>query len=634
MDKQAFSQRKLVTIGIITAAVVLFFALNIFAGNQFKAKRIDLTERKLFTLSNGTKNILSQIGEPITLKFYYSKKLATGLASLDSYAKQVREVLTEYQRLSNGKIVLQEIDPVPFSEDEDMALGYGLHGVPMDEAGSAFYFGLVGTNSTDTENHIAFFQEDREAYLEYDITQMVYQLLHPKKPTLGVMTSLPIMGNSHDLFGHGHVHNQVEPWRIWSQLNALYDVQLLPTAGAVIPGNLDLLLVLSPEGLDEASLYAIDQYVLRGGHLLGFFDTFIETSLNSHAVKAEETAALNKLLKAWGVELAAGKVVADRQNSKKVWFSKDDRRQTVDYPFWFDVKKNGLNSDDIITGNLDLLTMTTPGYFEFTGGSSTRITKLVSSSEDATTFAADDVKAYQEDPASLNRTYQKDSKVYPIAVRIEGNAKSAFPYGQPGDDVRKSQAHLTASKQGINVVLVADVDLLYDKFWLRKQSFLGQQIVLPVASNGNLLFNAVDNLIGSSDLAAVRSRSAFARPFTTLQEIAKAAQVRYHDKEKILLERLKETEKRLQHLNDNAGDAESIILSAAQKLEIESFRQEHLAIRKQLREVQHELQRDIEDITTRIKVVNIALMPILVGVAGLAIAWLRIRNRRKRGGAC
>ena len=619
-------KQKLLTTSSLIIALCMLFLINIFCQYAFTNQRLDLTEHKLYTLSTGTKNIVSQIDEPITLRFFYSKKLSNGLASMNTYAAEVRELLAEYVRLSHGKIKLIETDPEAFSTDEDAAIGYGLQGVPVDESGSNFYFGLVGTNSTDIEKNIAFFQTERETYLEYDVTQMIYQLMHPQKPKVGIISSLPIQGMHANYYGQGNS----APWAIWEQMSQFYDLQMLQANLKEIPKDINVLMLISPQGLTDSALYAIDQFVLGGGRLLGFLDTYSEANPTSQVVSDEDVGKLNTLLKSWGVQLNAHQVVADKHNGKQVWFNHESRQLLVEYPFWFDLHKDQLRTDDIITGNLDNLTLATPGFFSFNKDKSQNlvIDTLLSTTQDAAEFRAEEIKSYQTAPEKIMQSYQGTHKSYPLAVRIQGIAKTAFPEGNPDKESLSALTGLTQSHDKINVILVSDADMLMDRFWLRAQNFLGQQVVLPVASNGSFLMNAIDNLSGSADLISVRSRGQYLRPFTTLRSLQQHAEEQFQSRQNELATALKDAEERLKKMNDHKVEGNKLILSQAQQAEIDNFRKQAVTIRQQLRDVQHELHKDIESLMTRIKVIDIGLMPLLIGLAGLGF-WMhrkRIAN--------
>ncbi|MCG8691624.1 MAG: GldG family protein, partial [Minwuiales bacterium] len=247
--------------GLIIAAV-LFFAVNILSDALFRSARLDLTESRLYTVSEGTRNVLASLEEPLTLRFFFSSKIANNVPQLRTYGNRVRDLLEEYAALSDGMIRLEVIDPEPFSDAEDRAVEFGLQGVPATAAGDLFYFGLAGTNTTDDTEVIAFFQQEKEQFLEYDLTKFVYQLTEPDKPVVGVITSLPLE------FGPGGLQaamrGQSQPYGILEAMRQFFEVRILKAGETEIEEGVDVLVLLHARNLTDQTLYAIDQFVLGG----------------------------------------------------------------------------------------------------------------------------------------------------------------------------------------------------------------------------------------------------------------------------------------------------------------------------------------------------------------------------------
>ncbi len=265
--------RRLYAIVAISLAAVIFVALNIAADTTFTTSRLDLTQTGVYTLAAGTKHIIANLQEPITLKFFYSKKVAAGYAQINTYAERVRDLLEEYAARSHGKIILEEIDPEPFTAAEDEASADGLSGAPTD-SGDQVYFGLVGTNTIDGQEVIPFFAEDREAYLEYDISALLYRLSTPKKPVLGIISSLPLDTGAGGM--QAALQGQARPYMAYEELSQTYATKMLDANFAGIPRDIDVLMIVQPGAMTPAQLYDIDQFVLRGGHALVFVDPMSE----------------------------------------------------------------------------------------------------------------------------------------------------------------------------------------------------------------------------------------------------------------------------------------------------------------------------------------------------------------------
>jgi ABC-type uncharacterized transport system involved in gliding motility auxiliary subunit len=639
MNKQILSSTSLII------ALALFLAVNIASDAGFKSLRLDLTENQLYTLSEGTKNILQNIEEPITLRLYLSEKLATGLPSINSYAVQVRELLQEYQRLAGDKLQLKIIDPEPFSEQEDRAVGFGLQGIPTDEANTTFYFGLAGTNSTDDEQIIPFFTPSRAEFLEYDVTQLLYQLAHPKQKVVGIMSGLPIMGSSTP-FAPSNENNQ--SWMVVEHLRQQFEVRELKTDITEIPDDVNVLMLVYPKGLSDATLYAIDQYVLNGGHALVFVDPYSEayqppTDPNNPlaGMQMPRNSELTRLLEAWGVDMETDKTVGELQTAQKVQVRKGSGASVITYPVWMNLDDNRyFNKENIITAKLGNIMLGTPGALTKKDGSKIEFTPLIQTGDKAMKIATNKL-GFFADPESLVRDFKSEAQ-FTLAAHITGKITTAFADGKPKadkdeededtaeDENKADDEHLTESVGPINLIIVADTDLLEDKFWVRVQNFLGQRIALPHAVNATFVANAIDNLSGSNDLISVRNRGNFARPFTLVEEIQREAEQKFREKEKELLARLQETDQKIQQLQrQKKQDSNKLMLSIEQQQEIDQFRQEKIKIRKELRHVQHQLHKNIEQLNNQMAFINIGLMPLLIGFGSLTLSMWNRRRRKK-----
>lgn len=588
-------------------AIALLLAVNIISNTTLTSARLDLTDNKLYTLSQGTKNILANLEEPITLRFYLSKKLASGLPAVSHYTVRVRELLEEYQRLAGNNINLHIIDPEPFSEAEDSAEGYGIQGVPVDNSNTKFYFGLAATNSTDDEKVIAFFSPNREEFLEYDLTQLIYQLNNTKKTVVGLMSSLPIQGD------------RDSSWMIVDHLSQLFEIRQLETE---IDEDVDVLMLVHPKDLSDDTLYAIDQFVLKGGKAIVFADPYSEAYKPPTdpknplaAMQAPRNSDLSKLFDAWGIEIVAEKVVGDLRAAKKVQMQKGNSAIVVTYPVWMDLNaKHNFNKSDIITAKLDNMILATPGAIVKKGDVATKIVPLIETSNMAMKIDVKKLGMFSQ-PEDLARDFKQEGK-FTLAARVTGKVKTAFPDKE--NSVKESD---------INVIVVADTDLLEDKFWVRVQNLFGQRLAMPHAANATFVSNALDNLSGSTDLISVRNRGTSTRPFTKVAEIQQTAEFRFREKERELQARLEQTEQKINSLQTDKQSGNELSLNIQQQQAIVGFREEKIKIRKELRNVQHALQKDIERLETQMMFFNIGLMPILIGMLGI---WFGMSSRRRR----
>jgi ABC-type uncharacterized transport system involved in gliding motility auxiliary subunit len=641
-----FSRRTLALLSL-ASALVLFVSVNVIAGHVLRSARIDLTSGRIYTLSEGTARTIAEIQEPITLRYYFSRRLGDEIPSYGIYAQRVRETLEEYAARAKGKIDLQVIDPEPFSPDEDRAVALGLQGVPLEQGGEKVYFGLAATNSTDDQELIPFFQPERERFLEYDLTKMIHSIARPKKTVVGLVTALPMEGD----FAAALQGQPLRPYAIVSQLRQLYELRTISTEFDKVEPDIDVLLIAHPQGLSDKTLYAIDQFVLGGGRALVFVDPHSETQQmhpNRYAPPGGPSDSnLEPLFKAWGVELEPKVVVGDRQAARKVNIGSSVSPMPLNYVAWLQLKDNALNHDDLVTGDLDQINMASAGVLKPVKDAKTSFVPLIQTSADAEEIPVDKVEG-MPDVAGLLDDFKPTGERYTLAARISGPAQTAFPDGppKPKEEQKSSEAppaadaakkddpakadetpQLKEAKQPINVIVVADTDVLDDRFWAQTSDFFGQQVVVPTASNGDFVANALEVLAGGNDLISLRSRGTAARPFVVVDRIQRAAEAQNRANEKALEDKLKATEDKIKDIQQNKEGA--VTLTAEQSQAIDNFRGEMLRTRQQLRVVQRALRQDIDHLKAELEFFDIAFIPILVGIVAVVLGAVRI-NRRKR----
>jgi ABC-type uncharacterized transport system involved in gliding motility auxiliary subunit len=615
--------------GALIALALLFVGLTLLFNFALRGWRLDLTENRLYTTAPGTDRILASIKEPINLYFFYSEKTAQQLPQLKTYGTRVREFLEELSARSNGKLHLHVIDPQPFSEEEDRAAELGVRGAPVGASGSQFYFGLAGTNATDGHAAIEFFDPNKEQFLEYDVVKLIYQLANPKKPVVAWLSSLPMDG-AFDPQGGG----MREPWVIYSEAKQLFDIKPLePTATRIDPDT-NVLVLVHPKKLSPATEFAIDQYALRGGHILVFVDPLAEAD-NSGAdpqnpmasMTADKSSHFGALLNAWGVQFNPGLVVADRGHALSVTMRQGE--DPVLHLGVLGLDKDSFTPDDVITAGLSNVNVATAGALEPVKDAKTRFESLLQSSTDAELLPVERFRMLM-DPASLLDGFKPSGRRYTLAARVSGMVHTAFPAGPPaGVTLPAGQLDLKASTKPLNLIVFADADMLSDFLWVRAQDFFGQRMTQAWASNGDLVQNALDNLSGSADLISVRGRASFTRPFERVEKLRRAANERFHAKEQELERELQSTEEKLTALEAKGGDkpAGALIVTPEQELEIAHFQQEKLRIRKDLRAVRAGLDADIKGLGATLKIVNIIVVPALFAALALLIAYWRRRAR-------
>ncbi len=612
-------------LGLVALALSFIVGMSLI-NSVFRGLQLDLTENRLYTLSEGTGKILGKIAEPVHIYLFYSDKATANIPALRTYAGRVREMLETFASRSEGKLVLQVIDPLPFSEEEDRASGFGLRAINAGNSADPIYLGVAGTNSVGDDDIIPFLDPAKEAFLEYDLAKLVHTLANPKKPVIGLLTELPLTAEFNPMS-----RQPGQPWVIAEQMRQLFDVRQLDAGLEEIADDIKVLMVVHPKDLPDATLYAIDQFVLRGGRALFFVDPFAEVDQGDPADPSGGSRASNlkRLLDAWGIHVDDSTAVADDRYAMTVGLGTDSR--PVRHLGVLGIEPAAMSPDDIITSNLNLMTFAFPGHITRDENAPASMLPLVESSELAGLVPAD-MLAVMSDPEMLHADFAPTGERYVLAARLSGKVPSAFPNGlpaPPGSPPGTPEGHLAAAAEPVNVVLVADTDLLADQLWVQSQDFFGQRVHTAFANNGDFVINALDNLLGSGDLISIRSRATFQRPFTRVQDLRREADARFRSAEQRLQTELQETEIRLGELQASRADQSAQILSPEQQAEIERFQTRRLQLRKELRQVQRGLDRDIERLGSLLKVLNITVVPLLVSGAGLLLVMLRRRAQRR-----
>lgn len=659
--------RRGILIGTLIVSFLFLAALNALSNVGVRGLALDLTQDKTFTLSEGTYKTLREMQEPVTLRFFYSTKLGETVPTYGAYATRVRSLLERYAALSRGKIRLEILNPASFSEDEDRAVAFGVQAVPVDQSGEQVFFGLVGTNTVDESDKIAFFHPNREPFIEYDLTRLIRNLSSPNRKVVGVITSLPLQGQ----FTPGGMQ---PPWPIFNEIGGVFETKMIGDVDK-IPDDVDVLLIAHPAGLDDKALFAIDQYILKGGKAVVLVDPVPESAPRRRTMfgggMVGPGSDIPKLFKEWGVEIKAEKVATDADRALRVNAADQSGRPVAArYVAWLDLRAgigttNNINRNDPITAGLNQIIMASSGIILKAKDGTTRITPLLFTTATGSETDANKLRM-QPDVLGLLREYQPGKEQLNLAVRINGKVKSAFPDGAPKpkeepkkeetkkeepkkeeakkeeppkegekkeepkkEEAKKEDPPLKESKGDIDVIVVADVDFMQEQFWAREQNFFGETIRIPYTGNADFLMFALDQLSGANALKGLRGKGIAARPFTKVEQLQSDAEKRLRAQRADLEKRYKEIQDKLKDVRTKGADGK-IELTAEQQTAVVEFTRELLRIRREQRAVQFEARRDYETMDRTLKLANVGAVPVVVGLIAIFVGLVRHKRRRRR----
>ena len=655
------------TAGLVAIAVFVLLAVAVIS--MLPSLRIDLTEDNLFSLSDGTRNIVSSLDKPIEMIFFYSDSATEDVPQIRSYATRVQELLHEMVLASNGNLSFRVVDPEPFSEDEDLATEFGIQAVPITQGGVEVYFGLVVAEKVDeamagmvprVSETMGLIRPDQEEFLEYEFVKLITRVESPDRQVVGIITDLDIDGGFNQAFGQ-----PTPPWMIMEVVRQLYETRRISPEDGRIDDDIDILMLIHPVELSEQMLYAIDQHVLRHGKALVFLDPNADSKIQASeygiTIPAGIGSDLPKLLTAWGISYDKNKVLTDSDLALRVVFGQGQR--PAPHLGMLGIQRAGLTLNDVITSRLESINMSSTGVISQVEGATTRFEPLIRSSSNAMLM---DVALVQNvtDPSVLFDEFESTDQRYVAAARITGILNTAFPDGAPqapaeetaeeadsddaepavepvaADDSSAANAaeteetepvveHLASSNGEVNLIVVADTDILSDRMWVQVSQFLGQRIPQPFANNGDFVVNALDNLSGGADLVSIRSRGRYSRPFTRVLDLQREADDRLRTQEAQLLETLAATEDRLNELSLDENGQPIPQVTPELQAEIDRANGEILTTRRELRDVQHQLNQNIEALGSRLKMINTGLIPLLLTLLVLAMSWLRAQRRRR-----
>jgi ABC-type uncharacterized transport system involved in gliding motility auxiliary subunit len=617
------------TVGVV--AMLAFLAgLNVMSG-ALKV-RLDVTAEKAHTLSAGTRAILAKLDTPVRVRFYFSQveNATPQSVALATYARQVEDVLSALCQAAKGKLIVEKYNPEPDSDAEDSAKLDGIEGQPLPPYGEAFYLGMA-FSQLDAKVAIPFLSPSRERLLEYDLARAISRVTQVEKPVVGVMSALAVFGMPSNPMMMQMGQRGQEPWLFISELQSDFTVREIPMTAESIDAEVRVLVVIYPRDITEATQYAIDQFVLRGGKLIALVDPLsIADNRNPGMNPLQRAAAggsnLERLFKAWGVEYDAGKVLAD-MTYKTMIGGRDGRPQET--PTVLSLTRDAINAEDIATSQLDNLLLAYPGAFTGTPAAGLTQTVLLKSSPNSQL-----VEKMLAEFGGVDRDFKPAEKEYALALRLTGKFKTAFPDGKPGaaatpkaegDGTTSTatnvvDASLKESASENSVVLIADSDILFDPVVARVQNLLGYRIVDPLNGNLNLGQSLVELMAGDSNLIAVRSRATLNRPFTVVRQMEEKAQESYRSQIRQLEESAQETQQRLSELQNAKSSDQRFVLSPEQQEQLTRLRQKEAEVNRELKDVRRRLRQDVDSLQHRIKVLGIAAMPLAVTLTGILAA--------------
>lgn len=643
--------------GLAVTAVALLIGILLISA--LPRLRIDLTQDNLYTLSDATREIVSTLERPIELTFFYSEEAAADVPQVRAYGTRVEEMLDEMVIASDGMLSLEVIDPEPFSASEDTANGYGIQAVPLAEGRQDVYFGVVATDpSTVTEDDLGVYEviplirPDQEEFLEYEFARLITRVIDPNPTVVGLLSSLPINGSF-----NAATNQATRSWAVMDTVRSMYELRQLQINTTEIDEEVDILMLVHPQGLSDQTRYAIDQFVLGGGRAMVFVDpnsdTQTQQALSSDAPAPDMTSDLPELLSAWGVEYNPEQVVINKDLALYVTLQPGQR--PVAHYGMMGIQRAGF-STDIVTGQLEVMNISSTGALTPSDDATTMFDPLIQTTP-ASMMMDNGFFSEMGDPTLLIDEFESEDDAKVLAARISGPARSAFPDGPPvvenaeadnastnstepsdnsesadtdtaseeASDETSTRPHLSESDGDIAVIVVSDSDLLADRMWAQSQQVLGQRVINAFASNGDFIINALDNLSGSTELVNIRSRGRYARPFTRVLALQREADERLRQEETALLERLSQTEQQLMALNQEGANG----ISPEQEAQIDQFMQQQMETRRQLRDVQFQLNQEIDELGTILKMINTALIPTLLIIAVLILSLVQSSRRRQ-----
>ena len=615
-------------VGLVVVAAIIGAANLILSSLPL---RMDLTGEKLYTLTKGSKAVLAKLEQDVTLKFYLSSSSAEMPMQLKTYAQQVQNLLKEYELAGKGHVTLEAYDPKPDSDAEEWAQRYGVEPQNVNPFGQPVYFGLVAVCG-DREETLARFSPRTESTLEYDVTRCITRVAWPERPVIGLMTSLKnVLGGQPNQMMMMQ-RQQPEPgWAAFMELKKDYDVREIPADADKIDDDVKALVVLHAKDLSEKTLFAIDQFVIKGGRLIACVDPFsIMDMLSSRQQQnpmmqmggADGPSTLGKLFDAWGIQFDTSKLVADLAAATKL--NAGNGRAEENPAAFLSLTGKNMDKKDLLVSGLTQVMFPFAGAISFQGKDGLSFEPLVvTSAKDACLV---DRMGAQFGMGAMRKDLNPDGVQRTLAGRLAGTFKTAFPKGPDFKEGSTNEVPKVVAEGKGTVILFGDSDFLADQFCVQVMNTLFGPIAQPINDNLVLFANVIEQYAGREELIGVRSRGASDRPFTVVNELEAEATKKWQAREAAFQEELQKTQQRLSALQHEKKGGERFILSKEQQDEIVKLRKTQADTRKQLKNVRKELTADIDSLGLRLKVANIVLVPVLVVVFGLLRGYFRRRR--------
>jgi len=631
-DRKKGLEKSLFSAGGLALVLFILVILNLIFSRV--NLRWDTTSDKLYSLSDSSKKILSELKKEVTVKVFYTKDNISTPVHIKNYAKRMLDFLSEYERYSRGKVKIEEYNTQADSDEEDWARKYGIEPIPLP-SGERIYFGLVAM-AEDQEESIPTLDPSREENLEYDLTRIISRVQSSKKRKIGIISSLPVMGQPPMMFNMQNQQQGAEPWLFVTELKKTYEVKEIGSSADSIDSDIDLLMLIHPKDISETLEYAVDQYVLRGGNVIVYVDPTAVSDSSPAPNGMPKPSSLDKLFKAWGIKMDSGKVLADFDYATRL---RNQANQVEENPLWISVKNESFNSDNITTAKLEGMLFPVAGVIEKLPDSPFEYESLIKSSKNSSLTEAFRARFGAE---GLRRDFKASGERYDLAVKIRGTFKTAFPDGKPkadeskdskdkpkdSPDKKKDESEpLKEGQKKSTIIVLGDADMLFDSYYVSRQNFLGFNMARVFNDNLNFLLNTAEMLTGTEDLISIRSRGKFERPFTQVNELEKKAQAKWMVQEQELVKKADDTNRKLREFEQKKDASQRFVMSDEQEAEIQKFQEEKRRINKELKDVRRNLRADIEALGSRIKFYNIFLMPFLVSIAGILYAlWRRKKS--------
>ncbi|KPK76184.1 MAG: hypothetical protein AMJ79_07690 [Phycisphaerae bacterium SM23_30] len=660
-------------IGVMLVGIIMFSAISI-CQNLGGALRADITEQKLYTLSRGTKAILGRLNQPITIKLFYAKTAALKgpdqIKYYNDYYYFVRALLTEYERAADGKVILEVIDPRPFSDEEEQALRYGLQAFPITREEN-FFFGLVVQTQFGVTRSISFFQPDRQNFVEYDITSEIDAAITRQKQRIGVLSSLGVMGDDMSDYMVQMMMQQGQrpqpPWTIISQLKQKYEVVAIDTQVEEIADaegeKVDFLLVIHPKNLPEKTLWAIDQFILAGGRTIIFVDPHAimdrPTPQQRMMGQAPQThSELNQLLRTWHLEMPLETYAGDRSLALEAPVGPDRHMEKI--IAYMELKPGCFNSEHVVSSELNQILMTFPGVLREIGAAQTtdksaekteaeqnqakiELIPLIHTTAGGNSWMAAEFEVTQMPPEYLNNKFQDGAQAVNLGYLAAGHFMSSFPDGieivegidEPDDPAAQQEPQkttetrkLTGLTQGQDcaVAVFADVDMLADGIAFQSSLF-GMMVV---NDNSALLMNTIEALSGSGDLIAIRSRGNYKRPFTLVDQIEAEAEQETAAEEAMINAEIEGFQQELQKIVSEARSRGETLIDASELTQAQADLNLKIKLaQRRLKEVQrHRIER-IEQLRDKLRNLCMLAAPLIILLVAIALSMRRSLLRRR-----